>query len=1237
MKCFSWRRWLNNSVRTRAAARRTATTLPEIEVLEDRSVPSVYTVTGVGDGAGVVAPVQGKPGMFTATTLRAAINAANTNPGTDTIDFAIGAGEQTITITANSFLPAITDSVILDGSAPKNLPTQRIVLDGVNAKAGADGLKIEAGSSTVKGLTIVDFKGPGIELVNKGKDLIVGNLIGTNSANLFGKGNRTGIFINNTQENTIGGVTNDARNVISGNLGNGIRILGTPPRPGVRALKLKNLIQGNYIGTTTDGLGFLGNSGAGIRLESAEGNTIGGIVANAGNVITGNKIGIEFTNRVLGGNLVGSDFNVVAGNFIGTNKNGTDRLKVTIPFIGTFFVSNATSGIVDRSGGNTIGGAVAAARNVISGNKENGILMQNDGAPGDNILGNYIGTKANGTEALANGANGILVDDAGFNHIGAANTAAPNVISGNTENGIKIEGQNAKNNEVQENIIGLNKSGDGKLQAKDSSGKQILVGNGNDGVQIRSDATANMISGGNVISGNASSGVDILFTTGNFVGGNLIGTDKTGQIIDPDGKPNSGDELGNTYGVRIFSSSEVTVGAPGADFRNVISGNKSYGISSDGKENTFRNNYVGTNKDGTKALPNFTGIQISDISSTIGGVNAGEGNLFSGNTQTGITISGRGVMGNSNKILVQGNLVGTNAAGDGAVSNGRFGIRLDDSSDNTIGGGNLVAGGAFPGGNVISGNMNDGIFVGLFLGRNQQAPTGNVIQNNFIGLDKTGTKALTFKNEKGQTLSGNNGNGITIEDAASTTVQNNVISGNTGNGILITGNKSTKNQVLANKIGTDKDGDTTQGKGIPNKGDGVHISKGPKGNTIKKSLITFNGGNGVNELGTGDNTIDPNLIFDNGGIGIQLTPQGEMLHVTPQLTSAISFAGGTTIRGSVVNLPNTTYLIEFFEDDDCDKDGISFLQSTLVTTDGSGRADFVLTLSSALPAGTDITATSTDENSGTSEYSDCVDVQTQTTPQQTAVEGQPTDFTLATFSTGELKQLTASGPATVTVVWDPSHVSSGNRLGRPTTLTTQLTQSGSGFAVNGDPSITISQDNTGQWTLTWNNAFQEEGEFPVTVAIVPANPDSPLRPSFQGAFLAEVSDPVLQPQGMTVSATQGQQFSGAVATFVDPDLLSHISDYSVTIHWGDGSTSGGSVQTDGVNALGQPRYVVLGTHTYSSSGEESISITITHGTPAIVATVNSTAEVAAASGNSIGGVAASMAALDTFFATKSLG
>ncbi|MGD0205284.1 MAG: LamG-like jellyroll fold domain-containing protein [Dehalococcoidia bacterium] len=208
----------------------------------------------------------------------------------DTIEFNIpGTGPHTIQ--PASALPDITDPVTIDGytqpgASPNTNPpgsgrnaVLKIELDGTNAGAGADGLRITAGNSTVKGLVINRFGGAGIELSGSGAtgNVVQGNYIGTDVAGTADVGNSlAGLYIDGAPGNTIGGTAAGAGNVISGNT-TGVWILGSGATG--------NLVQGNYIGTDVTGTAALGGPGHGVDIRGAPSNTIGGTTAAARNVI----------------------------------------------------------------------------------------------------------------------------------------------------------------------------------------------------------------------------------------------------------------------------------------------------------------------------------------------------------------------------------------------------------------------------------------------------------------------------------------------------------------------------------------------------------------------------------------------------------------------------------------------------------------------------------------------------------------------------------------------------------------------------------------------------------------------------------------------------------------------------------------------------------------------------------------------------------------------------------------
>ena len=193
-----------------------------------------------------------------------------------------------------------------------------------------------------------------------------GNRIGTNINGSADFGNAMdGVRVVSATDTTIGGTTEEARNVISGNAGSGVFISA-----GVNATN--NRVEGNFIGISASGISDLGNGTSGVRVE-APGNFIGGTATGARNVISGNGgAGILFN----GSNTVD---NLVEGNFIGTNATGTGNIANLhgVRFAGTL--------------DNTLGGTVDAAANTISGNTNQGVFVSScTCATGNRILRNSI-------------------------------------------------------------------------------------------------------------------------------------------------------------------------------------------------------------------------------------------------------------------------------------------------------------------------------------------------------------------------------------------------------------------------------------------------------------------------------------------------------------------------------------------------------------------------------------------------------------------------------------------------------------------------------------------------------------------------------------------------------------------------------------------------------------------------------------------------------------------------------
>jgi hypothetical protein len=366
-------------------------------------------------------------------SLRQAILDANASPGTQTIDFNIpGAGVRTINLT--SPLPDITDPVVIDGYTQPGTSVNTLAtgdnavllieLNGAGAGAGADGLRLNANGSTVRGLVINRFNDIGIVLNGTDNNLISGNFIGTDPTGLVDLGNGdTGIEMEsaNADHNLIGGTTPAARNIISANNNSGIEFEGS---------STGNIVQGNFIGLAADGTTALGNFGYGVLFDSAtSGTLVGGDDATDGAtdgvVAARNYIAASNLQGVFIGQLTGDA--TVQGNYIGTDASGTLARGNRLDGVG-----------IHNSPGAIIGGATAGAGNLISANEDNGISISF--TSGVVVRGNRIGTQADGVSALGNASNGIFAFfNAANAQIGGTAAGDGNVIAFNATNGVAMD------------------------------------------------------------------------------------------------------------------------------------------------------------------------------------------------------------------------------------------------------------------------------------------------------------------------------------------------------------------------------------------------------------------------------------------------------------------------------------------------------------------------------------------------------------------------------------------------------------------------------------------------------------------------------------------------------------------------------------------------------------------------------------------------------------------------------
>jgi uncharacterized repeat protein (TIGR01451 family) len=647
------------------------------------------------------------------------------------------------------------------------------------------------GGTPGAGNIIAANNGVGVVISGSGTsgNSVEGNLIGTDSTGMVSLPNSRGVdLFGGASGNTIGGLDPDARNVISGNTGDGLEISDTGSS--------NNVVLGNLIGCDINGETAVPNGNFGISVyNGATSNTIGGTDARAGNVISGNAhAGVAL-------NVAGTSGNVVVGNLIGVNREGATALP-----------NEYGLDIYDGASGNIIGGAAAGSGNVIAGNHIDGIRLSNVGTSANLVQGNAIGTNSARTGAVPNAVYGVEIDDAASgNTVGGTSQGTGNLISGNAEDGVRIWGAGTSGNQLQGNLVGTNSTGTAAL------------GN-NRGVEITLGATGNTVGGTvpgarNLISGNSTDGVALsgAGTEFNVVEGNVIGVSKFLDGALPNGTfgvsislgatnntiggiaPNSGNVIANNPSAGVFLTNVGTAGNLVA--RNTISTkpfSQSYGVEIAGGAGA---NTIGAASGGNEitAFDNATGIAVTDL-----GTN---GNLLLGNSIHGTGNSRLPAMGISistaNYTVIAGNQIafadsdgidlvsatGTKILGNTISRSGLAGIEIDGASAGNIIGGELGSGAS----NIIESNGGAGI---LLNGANVGFTT---IQGNYIGIDPAHYLAPPY----GPTNTGNAGDGIVVgghnDNLGGLVTEGNVISENAGAGINIVG-QGVGNSLFSNRV-----------------------------------------------------------------------------------------------------------------------------------------------------------------------------------------------------------------------------------------------------------------------------------------------------------------------------------------------------------------------------------------------------------------------------------------------------
>ena len=619
----------------------------------------------------------------------------------------------------------------------------------------------------------------------------------------------------------------------------------------------------------------------------------------------GNEVALEFAPGSAGSTVRGlrlSRFGDNSGSGTGAGVwIRTNNITVQGNYFGineTTEVSSINHGVRIEASNALVGGTLSVHRNVLAAGF-NGVRVTSGDA--STIAGNFIGTNPGGDEDWGNADDGVFVTGPTTNlTIGGSAAGSGNVISGNDGDGIRIQGGGGgtpNGTIIARNVVGLARPGIGSPDDQ--------LGNSNFGIfSLGLNTTIGLPGAGNYVAENGLEGIHLISPAdtatiqANVVGWGLNNSSPRGNAI---------------FGIRVVDVPNVVIGgALGASTRNVVANNgRNISIEGPASDGTIvRGNYIGIDPSGTVVGPqNGTRASFTSAPNTqiIGNVVAGAGEATAPGTSTPGVFIGVGANGSD----VQGNRLGTNAAGTAALGNQGPGISIA-APFTTIGGPTPVEG------NLISGNRPIGILV---------TPSGHeaVIESNLIGTDAAGT--------------GDIGNGGASGAA----------------GIVID----------ANDVRVGGAGHTAVNTIRHNQGPGIVVSGSHTGNHFPGILSYDNIDMGI-DLNFDDIINNDALDADVGPNNLQNTLAG---------IGAGFSAGTLTLRGTLRGQPSQTVSVRWYRNTACapgsEAEGEEFLLETVgVSLDGIGQGQVSASIPAAVGGGS-VSATLIDAANNQSEFIDC--------------------------------------------------------------------------------------------------------------------------------------------------------------------------------------------------------------------------------------------------------------------------
>jgi parallel beta-helix repeat protein len=643
---------------------------------------------------------------------------------------------------------------------------------------------------------------------------------------------------------------------------------------------------------------------------------------------------------------------------------------------------------------------------------------------------NFLGTDPTGTLDEGNEATGLNIFDSDNNQIGGTDPGQGNVMSGNgsfLKKGVGISVTAGNNNVFQGNIIGLNALGTSKV----GNSKGLFFAGSNNTFGGDDAGAGNTVSGngearppqdpdpgcdgfGMTVDLLLDADTGELLTLNNTISGNRLGTNPAGT-----------QGFGNcSAALATHPLSQTVIGSITESGRNVVSDNgfdaiyceEFFGSPTEGGFCSISGNNIGTDVTGTFAIPNDARNARSGAQAIVGGtvwvnnnlsfsiVGAPGGtspngactgfcNLISGNVAlSGVALERSGY----GTVTIFNNFIGTNRAGNQAIPNDNIGVESDSSGDTYIGLGDPNT----PLGNLISGNGGYGISAAGGIGQTFTFDT-TTIEANYVGTDSSANSPIPNSPNNSCCFGG----AISVFAPYTTQIfigntdlsAQNIISGNNDNGIRVRdfGGHTT---IINNLVGLNRSlaalGNT--GWGITLQGFGTQVGGAT---AAEANQIAFNGSGGnyggvaVADDGFGNfgygNTIRNNSIHDNTGLGIDLATDGvtindecdhdadfgaNMLQNFPDLVAPVFNGDGTvTVPGALKSSPSQHFTIDFYLNAAADPsghgEGQTYLGATDVSTDTNGFGSFSFTSATPVSAPAFISATATDDNGNTSEFS----------------------------------------------------------------------------------------------------------------------------------------------------------------------------------------------------------------------------------------------------------------------------